>query len=1002
MPRTKVIRLILLHFLFSWGSLNAQEFSYRFYGVPDGLVQSQVMCLFQDSKGFLWIGTKGGVSCFDGACFKNFTENDGLVNNLILFIAEDPGGKIWFCSRRGVSSWDGRLLESFPFNLAGSSASIFGMNATGRDSIMVWVCTDQTYLKTIRVCSGKIQGPELFRPMVSLNDVTPWLSKLHQSATATDFFASGKTELYRARKNSFDTIPLPGRVISMFEGRDNHIYLWIEKSIYRLEGERVTMLFNIERPHEFRTNTLAADSRGIFYYYDEHPFLQVTDGNRTIRDGFRFAALDCFYIDRQDNLWIGTETGLYRLKSRDFLNFIPGKCGINQYIWSVAEDRQGRIWFASYTEGLTCWDGTAFHKEVAYLPLVENLYDNFYMGSRVDRSGNILFTHVIQGILKYDGSRFTTPIPDRFRQTVLYIFEDPVEQVILAGANHGYFTIPENGEPVFTPLLPGGNKNHSVVSVARDRNGIYWMGGFDGISLVDHGRIIHLPDKDHPFDQGAIAMVTDPRGNLWIGNKKGLYCYDYSKFTPVDLPGGKMMVAALAMVGDSGLLVGTSKGIAWLDLNRYYGGESPLLHYFDKDNGFEGIEVGQNGFFRDSKGFYWIPASDRVVRFDPRSISKRKHDIPISLADISVLSEKMEWDVQDTGRFNTGEGIRFSHTQKNLRFRFVGIDLTCPERVTYTHMLEGYDHGWSDRENRREAVYTNLPPGKYKFRLRAYDDDGNRTTHETDFSFRIVPAFWQTWWFWTLVLGLAAAGFFLLGYLLMNRRKRAMQERLETEKRIAELQLLSIYNQIDPHFTFNAMNSIASVVLKEEKEKAYRFFVKLSSLIRQVLTSGDRLTRTLSEELVFVQNYLEIEKLRFRDTFEFEIDVRQPVDLDREVPKMVIQTYVENAMKHGLLNKTGGTGRLEIKVWDEAGDLHIEVGDNGIGREQAAKLRMAGTGKGLMLQHFYYDFFDRYNRQKILHDITDLFGDDGEPAGTRVTVIIPAGFRYTIKDHEKT
>jgi len=262
----------------------------------------------------------------------------------------------------------------------------------------------------------------------------------------------------------------------------------------------------------------------------------------------------------------------------------------------------------------------------------------------------------------------------------------------------------------------------------------------------------------------------------------------------------------------------------------------------------------------------------------------------------------------------------------------------------------------------------------------------------------ISPALWQRWWFWALAIALMAAFFFLLGFMVMNRRRIRMQEKLEYEKQIAELQLVSIRNQIDPHFTFNAINSIASVILHEEKEKAYGFFVKLSAMIRQVLASSDQVTRPLAEELDFVQNYLEIEKLRFPDSFQFTINLPDNVELTREVPKMVIQTYAENAIKHGLLNKKEGEGKLAITLTQTDKHLTIVIEDNGIGRASARELGQKSTGKGMAILNFYYDFFERYNTEKILHEITDLHDQHNQPNGTRVTIRIPVGFRYRTKE----
>ncbi|HNY01285.1 MAG TPA: two-component regulator propeller domain-containing protein [Bacteroidales bacterium] len=1001
-PHRKTILVCLLSIWLAPGFLFAQDYSYRYYGVPDGLAQSQVMCIFQDTRGFLWIGTKGGVSCFDGVNFRNFTENDGLPNDLVLNVCEDSAGTIWFLTRKGLSAWDGEKMRGFPSPLFIHYGGLQSFFTTGAGKVTLYSSDSVNCLCSIRFENGQYKVPEPVRPIIPADKVWPGYAVLHEPKTGNTYVASDFIGLFRLTTRGADTL-VKGKfdIRALFTGGDGRSYAWIEDDLYILRGsraEKIARLGNMTTPGN---SVIGVSRSGKVYFSIQHPFLSVFDHGGETRDHFQFTSLNCFFTDRQDNLWIGTETGLYRLISDAFVNFIPGKCGIPQYVWSVTEDRNGDPWFSSYTEGIHSWDGKKFHPITSYRRIASDAFNNFYMGSKVDHCGNLWITRNVVGIVKYDGRRFSLPLPKGERQTVMIVYEDEEANCILAGVSGGYFKIPFKGDPSLIRVKPGGGKSYSVVSIAKDRNGVYWLGGFDGISLDDHGHIINLPDKQYPFDLGAIAMVKDPRGNLWIGNKKGLYLYDYHQFNPVEVPEVKTMIAALSLVGDSGLLVGTTKGVAWLDLKRYYTGKSPLFKYFDKNNGFEGIEVGQNGFFRDSKGFYWIPASDRVVRFDPRQVSRLNHDILCYLTDVSVLNDKMEWGVREVKALRAGERTRFSHNQKNLRFRFIGMDLALPERVTYSCYLEGYDRNWSPARNSREAVYTNLPPGRYTFHVIARDDEGNTSSAQLSFAFRIVPAFWQTWWFWATILLLAAAGFFLLGYFFMNQRKKTMQEHLESEKRIAELQLLSIYNQIDPHFTFNAMNSIASVVLKEEKEKAYRFFVKLSSLIRQVLTSGDRLTRTLSEELVFVHNYLEIEKLRFRDTFEFGVEIRQPVDLDREVPKMVIQTYVENAMKHGLLNKTDGAGRLCVRVWDESGALHIEVEDNGIGREQASRLRMAGTGKGLMLQQFYYDFFDRYNHLKILYEITDLHKEDGDPAGTRVTVIIPAGFRYTIKDHEQ-
>jgi len=235
---------------------------------------------------------------------------------------------------------------------------------------------------------------------------------------------------------------------------------------------------------------------------------------------------------------------------------------------------------------------------------------------------------------------------------------------------------------------------------------------------------------------------------------------------------------------------------------------------------------------------------------------------------------------------------------------------------------------------------------------------------------------------------IGSGGFLFLGFILTTRKKRLQQEKLEQEKKLAELQLISMKNQIDPHFTFNAMNAIASVVLKEDKEMAYRFFMKLSALIRSILVSGDKLTRTLGEELTFVTNYLEVEKFRFKEKFEYTLEFNGQIDSEEEVPKMVVQTYVENAIKHGLMHKEG-TGHLLVKVDLEGEGLRILITDDGIGREKAQQYSMHSTGKGLVILNGYYDYFRTFKKKNIRHEIVDLADADGNPTGTKIEIFIP-------------
>jgi cbb3-type cytochrome oxidase subunit 3 len=318
-----------------------------------------------------------------------------------------------------------------------------------------------------------------------------------------------------------------------------------------------------------------------------------------------------------------------------------------------------------------------------------------------------------------------------------------------------------------------------------------------------------------------------------------------------------------------------------------------------------------------------------------------------------------------------------------------------PDRVQYSHFLEGYDRGWSEPEHDRFAVYTNLPPGKYKLLLKAGNSDGVWTSQPVVFSFRIVPAFYQRTIFWISFILLSSFLLFFLGYLLSSYRKRQRQLALEAENKMTQLQLLTIKNQMDPHFVYNAINSIASAVLKEDKEIAYKFFVKLSNLMRSIMSTGDKLVRSLKEEVDFVHDYLDFQKFRHKDRFDYTINISPEVDLFRIVPKMTIQTFTENALKHGLLHLDNG-GKLLISIMSKNENLEIIIEDNGIGREKAKLVSENSIGKGFIILNGYFDYFNRNNSKKISWNIFDLIDDEGNATGTRVIVNMPDDFNFGV------
>lgn len=244
--------------------------------------------------------------------------------------------------------------------------------------------------------------------------------------------------------------------------------------------------------------------------------------------------------------------------------------------------------------------------------------------------------------------------------------------------------------------------------------------------------------------------------------------------------------------------------------------------------------------------------------------------------------------------------------------------------------------------------------------------------------------------------------FFFLGYLIypgiyllfflfivLIKRINTLQvvQKESLKRRLVTLQLQGIKSQLDPHFTFNTLNSISSMIYQEDRKLAYDYMSKFTTLLRSLINDAERIYRSLGEELEFVTTYLDLEKLRFGDKFNYEISIGENVSRQEQVPKLVLQTFAENAIKHGIMSSKYG-GILKISAEKNLDYLILSIEDNGIGRAKSKGLSHS-TGKGLKLTGEFYEILNQINKKPIKHTIIDLHNENGVSVGTRVEVWVP-------------
>jgi two-component sensor histidine kinase len=320
-----------------------------------------------------------------------------------------------------------------------------------------------------------------------------------------------------------------------------------------------------------------------------------------------------------------------------------------------------------------------------------------------------------------------------------------------------------------------------------------------------------------------------------------------------------------------------------------------------------------------------------------------------------------------------------------IRIKYTGFYYARPEDIIYRYQLIGRDSSWNFT-TARMLEFSSLDPGNYKLLVQAGAKDGV-WGESTEVRFKISTPYWRTWWFITLaVIAVSGLLYLTIRWLLKRLRKGDI-----IEKKLVHLERSALLAQMNPHFIFNSLNSIQSYIANNENDKANRFLAKFSRLIRAMLNHSRSPKVSLQEEINSLELYLELEKMRFKGKFEFVINVDPDIDTHEiELPPLLIQPYLENAIIHGLAKKDG-VGRIELFYMLMGKHLIATVTDNGIGIEQSKQLKENSSSLhksvGMTITQKRLELLDENNKDKKVN-IEEVKDRHGKVLGTKVEVKI--------------
>lgn len=1022
----QILRLFSLIVLFSTGDCAAQKYPIIHYTPRDGLSQSQIVSLLRDSRGYLWVGTKYGFSKFNGETFERYLPDYKYITNQVSHLIEDSKGYLYIYSEIGrLSRFDGKNFTRL---------------RTGRQKIPV-LCID----RQDRLFCLNDEG--ILHTVVADSVVAVNWSWLKNKKISNLFYDKGARSLLAhidsvglARINSqryelLDPI-FEAKNTSSFEKQ----FLWH----YASNGQPV-----IEK-----------QSLGEYTYYVQfgregwQPFLRTKDNRcevlrtvpfdwifnfqfKTHLLGARtstFTALFSAPLNEIRNIvytrqgaWFGTEKGLVYAALNGFRYFPENEV---PYAWTVVEDAKKAVWIASYGYPLQRFDGQRLHTISGYQDIIRKKIQKAQKLTERSSERNNWYYHAIRdhkghlwlpeggGILWHDGKRFefitrSNPATAQSTSVAFALLEDPTRNLVLQGSERAVYIF-ENKPPFRHRILTskeGMNINVYIMSMALEKPGVYWLGGCNMISRYDDNTKQWTEyGRDNQKHKGncAVDMVFDKRGTLWLATMRGGLMYldsrrDSTRTLPSGVPElqGAGVISAVHLLDDDHLLIGALHNLYIMDLKAWYTSGKAVLKSYNHHNGFVGIEPGQNGIYKDSRGQVWITSSSVLSVLDPQKLNLKPQ---LSQTYITKLNQTLLPFVQ----FARDSVFQLPFGTNTFRVDFEAVGGDKPFRSQYSYLAEGYSKQWSAWQESPFVTLANLPSGIYRMLVKSRmgsSEGSDSPVAAVRFEVSVWP--WQSPYVpyyaagLLLLLGSVAGGYVLRQQkqLLHEQQRSLEQEQKNTQQNYAlkVLELQTAQAQMNPHFVSNALMTLQSMVYRNELEKVAdnigNFGVLMRSYMNASLTldgSRESLEKgmiTLEQEIELLQMYVDFELLQYRDRFTFSVEVSPETDPGYfRIPPLLMQPFVENAIKHGVLPNQGKQGMVAVTFgWDETKEALIcTVEDDGIGikaSEANKATRLYGhQSEGTNLIH---------KRSQILNQLgyqVDIHTADRAGGGTVVTL----------------
>ncbi len=783
----------------------AQQYGFRKFSLEDGLPQTEVQALMQDSRGIIWVGTNGGgLSRFNGHAFKTYTTRDGLPDNTVYSLCEDREGNIWMGSVNAIVRFDGRNFTTIREKDHPSIRTYQQVYSDNKGRIWTVSQDEQNFRRLLMVMDNGIfpisDSLVEFNPANRIQNVLYTGQGIHYiTATSALYELNDEGVLTESLLNGHDALE-NHRIFPLHQDKAGSVWM---VSIPRESGNFVFHYLKNGLLSAFKVPKKPWWNGAFGMHHDQHNrtwFLNFGNGVAMHdpldgefhyfrqNNGLHSDFIQTLMEDREGNIWLGSNgNGLIKYSKNSFVTFDFEKIINDNMVRRFYEDSRGDMWFGLAGTGIVHYDGntfTPYDKEA--FPGINNVRGFVEIGP------DLFLLASINGLYHFDRKTIREVsleyglAPGQYTDVLV-----DGDAIWLSTINNGISKI-ENGRSYTYNIQSGDLQSNIINSLFKDSRGDIWLCANNGVGKFHNGTFRWYSVDDGLNYPIILHMTEDRLGRKWFASfLGGINIYDSEQFIYLTRQDGLSSdnIYSIATDNNGNIWAGTGRGIDLVKLDG--SGQISGIQNFGVYDGFSGIENNGTAIYIDQEENLWFGTVKGAMRYDPKKTEPNKLEPNTYISSIKLFFREIDWHDEAYKRFitdvipwiNLPDGLVFPHDSNHLSFVFEALSYQVPEKVRYQWKLEGLDKEWSPVSGNTEAVYANIPPGDYTFMVKARNNDGKWNEQPASFSFRIQPPWWGTWYF---IIIMALLAFAAIAWMVRYRIRRIEEKKVELERIVLE------------------------------------------------------------------------------------------------------------------------------------------------------------------------------------------------------------------------